>query len=223
MLLVDLEGSLKHLPREGELYGNSLKRGGLDDLATSKNIADHEAVKKLKEDLVWEPNDLEVVAQAETSKNEFQTDLDKPEISIEEKDYNLAENVDTWADFLYTRYHSRTVNIVKQYRHDNEKQSLDTFTRGVELWKTEEFEENFCDSIRQYVEECDFLQGFQTIFDSFNGFSGLATKCLEHMNDEYGKANMAVPVYSPKDILYENAGELVLIFNMFFYRNYTYV
>ncbi|XP_065366308.1 protein misato [Calliphora vicina] len=207
LLLVDLEGSLKHLPREGELYGNSLKRGGLDDLAQAENVTEHEAVKKLREDLVWQPTDLEVVAQPETSRNEFQADLDKPEISIEEKEYNLAENVDTWADFLYARYHPRTVNIVHQYRHDTEKQTLDTFSRGTELWQSEEFEEDFCDRIRQYVEECDFLQGFQTIFDSFNGFSGLATKCLEHLNDEYGKANMAVPVYSPNNMLYENADE----------------
>lgn len=206
--MVDLEGSLKHLPREGELYGNSLKRGGLNDLDNSENVAEHEAVKKLKEDLPYESTDLEVVAQPESSKNEFQVDLDKPEISIEEKDYNLAESVDNWADFLYARYHPRTVNIVKQYRHSSEKQTLDTFSRGIELWQTEEFEEEFSDRIRQYVEECDFMQGFQTIFDSFNGFSGLATKCLEHLNDEYGKANMAVPVYSPKNVLYENAGEL---------------
>lgn len=206
--MVDLEGSLKHLPREGELYGNSLKRGGLNDLDNSENVAEHEAVKKLKEDLPYESTDLEVVAQPESSKNEFQADLDKPEISIEEKDYNLAESVDNWADFLYARYHPRTVNIVKQYRHSSDKQTLDTFSRGIELWQTEEFEEEFSDRIRQYVEECDFMQGFQTIFDSFNGFSGLATKCLEHLNDEYGKANMAVPVYSPKNVLYENAGEL---------------
>lgn len=206
--MVDLEGSLKHLPREGELYGNSLKRGGLNDLDNSENVAEHEAVKKLKEDLPYESTELEVVAQPESSKNEFQVDLDKPEISIEEKDYNLAESVDNWADFLYARYHPRTVNIVKQYRHSSEKQTLDTFSRGIELWQTEEFEEEFSDRIRQYVEECDFMQGFQTIFDSFNGFSGLATKCLEHLNDEYGKANMAVPVYSPKNVLYENAGEL---------------
>lgn len=210
MLLVDLEGSLKHLPREGELYGNTLKRGGLDDIVKSENIAQHQDIKKLKEDLVWQADDLEVVPQPETSKNQFQLDIDNPEINIKEKDYNLAENVDSWADFLYARYHPRTMNIIKQYRHDREKQTLDTFSRGIELWQAEEFRDDFYDRIRQYVEECDFMQGFQTIFDSFNGFSGLATKCLEHINDEYGKANMAFPVYSPKILQYEKAGTFSL-------------
>lgn len=210
MLMVDLDCSLKHLPREGELYGNCLKRGGHDDLFKSENADEHEVVKKLKEDLAWQSADVKVVAQPETSKHQFQSDLDKPEVSIDDKDYNLADNVDTWADFLYARYHPRTMNIVKQYRHDPEKQTFDTFSRGVQLWESAEFEDDFCDRIRQYVEECDFLQGFQTFFDSFNGFSGLATQCLKHLNDEYGKANMAVPVYTPKNMLYENAGKKFL-------------
>lgn len=207
MLLVDLEGSLKHLPREGELYGSSLKRASFEDHAKTKNADEIDAVKKLKEDLAWQGESVEVVAEEQIPKTEFQADLEKAEINIEEKDYNLAENVDSWADFLYARYHPRTVNIIRQYRHDSEKQTLDTYSRGAELWQTDQFEDEFSDRIRQYVEECDFLQGFQTIFDSFNGFSGLATKCLEHINDEYGKANLVVPVYTPRNCLYENAGQ----------------
>ncbi|XP_013111049.2 protein misato [Stomoxys calcitrans] len=211
LLLVDLEGSLKHLPREGELYGNSLKRDSHLNLLRSKDAKEAaeepEAVKKLKEDLAWHSSEVEIVAQEEAKKHEFQSDLDNASTSVEEKDYNLADNVDSWVDFLYGRYHPRTVHVVNEFRHNPERQTLDTNTSGVQLWKTEQFEDDFCDRIRQYVEECDFLQGFQTLFDSFNGFSGLATQCMEHLNDEYGKANLAVPIYSPKNVLYENADE----------------
>lgn len=143
MLLVDLEGSLKHLPREGELYGNTLKRGGQDDLLKSENPIEHQSVKKLKEDLVWQPSSMEVVAQPETSKHQFQRDLDEPETNIYDKEYNLAENVNTWADFLYARFHPRTVNILKQFTHDTETQTFDTYSCGVQMWKSEEFEEDF--------------------------------------------------------------------------------
>lgn len=206
---MDLEGSLKHLPREGELYGNSLKRGSHLNLSPHGDAAaeEPEAVKKLKEDLAWQPSQVEIVAEKEADKHEFQTDLDNAASGIEEKDYNLSDNVDSWADFLYGRFHPRTVHVVKEYNHNPDKQTFDTFNCGVQLWRTEQFEDEFCDRIRQYVEECDFLQGFQTLFDSFNGFAGLATQCMEHLNDEYGKANLAVPVFSPKSMLYENADE----------------
>ncbi|XP_017476118.1 PREDICTED: protein misato isoform X1 [Rhagoletis zephyria] len=200
LLLVDLDGSLKHLPREGELYGNSIKRTPHSD-ANSED-----AVKKIKEDLQNMSTDLEVVQQPQAPKHEFQKDLENPVVNIQEKEYNLTDDVETWTDYLYARYHPRTVNVVNEYKHEAEKQTFDTFASGVQLWKTEKFEDEFCDKIRQYVEECDFLQGFQTLFDCFNGFSGLATECLEHLNDEYGKANFAIPVYSPRNTLFKNAG-----------------
>uniref|UniRef100_T1GRN5 DML1/Misato tubulin domain-containing protein n=1 Tax=Megaselia scalaris TaxID=36166 RepID=T1GRN5_MEGSC len=126
---------------------------------------------------------------------------------MEEKEYKLNENVKTWTDFLYSRYHPRSINIVRDYKHSDEKESLDTFSNGKSLWKTDLFEDEFCDRIRQYVEECDFLQGFQNIFDISNGFSGLSMNCMEYLNDEYAKSILAIPVFSPKNVIYENADE----------------
>lgn len=200
LLLVDLDGSLKHLPREGELYGNSIKR-------TTEGVESIDDVKKIKAELENMSTDVEVVEQPHASKHDFQKDLEDPVIDIQEKNYDLADNVDTWTDYLYARYHPRTVNIVNDYKHSTEKQTFDTYACGVQLWKTEQFEDEFCDKIRQYVEECDFLQGFQTLFDCFNGYSGLATACMEYLNDEYGKANFALPVYSPRNTPFENADE----------------
>ncbi|XP_037934888.1 protein misato-like [Teleopsis dalmanni] len=201
LLLVDLDGALKHLPREGELYGN-FKRPTKNENTDDEDVS----VKKLKDNINW-PDNVELWEKSEIEKNSFQKDLDNPEASIEKTNYNLVENVESWADFLYARYHPRTVNVVNNFKHSVDKQTFDTYSCGVELWKTEQFSDDFCDKIRQYVEECDYLQGFQTVFDCYNGFSGLASKCLEYINDEYTKANFVVPVYSPKNILFENADE----------------
>lgn len=43
------------------------------------------------------------------------------------------------------------------------------------------------------------------LFDSTNGFSGLASKCLDHLSDEYSKTNFTVPVFSPKPLNFRNA------------------
>jgi len=194
-----LDGSLKHLSKEGELYGNTVKR-------TTEGSTNQENLSKIIED---DPflNDVEIVDEPVIEKNEFQTDLDTYQNTFADKEYNLSESVESWADYIYPRFHPRTVNIVNQYKHSNEKQTLDTYCCGLDVWKSELFEEEFCDKIRQYVEECDYLQGFQNIFDAYNGFSGLAMKCLEHVNDEYSKSSFVLPVFAPKNILFENCGK----------------
>lgn len=203
MLLVELDGALGHLPKEGELYGHSIKRSA----NTQENSSDA-TIEKLKEDYEFKDDETEMEIKAEipAKKCRFQEDLDNPTIDIESKDYKLVETVQNWPDFLYTRYHPRTINIINDFKYEPDKQTFDTHSLGEQLWKTEQFEDEFCDKIRQYVEECDFMQGFQTIFDSFNGHGGLATQCMTYLNEEYGKANFAVPVYMPSNILYDKAG-----------------
>lgn len=144
-----MEGSLKHLSEEGELYTDSVKRGVPEE---------SNSIKKFKEDVKWTASDIEVVSAPATPKHQFQKDLDDPTINIHEKEYKLCDNVETWADFLYSRYHPRTVNVINEYKYSPDKESFDTFSNGVSIWKAERFEDEFCDKIRQYVEECDSLQ-----------------------------------------------------------------
>lgn len=43
------------------------------------------------------------------------------------------------------------------------------------------------------------------LFDCTNGFTGLASKCLDHLNDEYSKTNFTIPIFSPKPQNFRNA------------------
>lgn len=193
---MDLAGSLKHLPEDGALYTPTTSQSNGDVLSSIRN------------DILWEEDGIEVVHNdPEIERPEFQTDLDDPDVDMTEKEYKLSENVNTWTDFLYSRYHPRSINVVKDYKHSDEKESLDTFSNGKMLWRTDLFQEEFSDRIRQYVEECDFLQGFQNVFDISNGFSGLSMSCMEHLNDEYSKSILAVPVFTPRTAMFENADE----------------
>jgi Tubulin domain len=76
----------------------------------------------------------------------------------ETKQYNLDDCVDTWSDFLRTRYHPRSINIIKEYERGHETSQFDAFPQGTALWKTDLFEDSFADGIRRYAEECDNLQ-----------------------------------------------------------------
>lgn len=50
--------------------------------------------------------------------------------------------------------------------------------------------DNFEDKLRYYSEECNRLQGFQIMADSFNGFGGMTNKCLDMITEEYAKRNV---------------------------------
>lgn len=106
-------------------------------------------------------------------------DLDNPSEETEEaaKNVNFENNVNKWVDYLVPRFHPRTVNVVKQYTHESPNQSFDIFTYGRNVWNTESFSEDFTDKIRNYVEECDLIQGFQVLQIFFKRFFQIQFIC----------------------------------------------
>lgn len=205
LLSVDLAGTLAHLPVAGELYGNFVQRDvELLPLGTGEEL--EKARKRAEESGVSASQQLNVVEQPQAAISEYQRDLLKNAV-VPEKNYQLAETVSSWADFLYARYHPRTLNVLPGLVRDPEVQCLGTYSAGTELWQGAAFNEEFCDRIRLYVEECDGLQGFHVLHDIDDGFAGLAGKCLEHLNDEYGRASFVLPLHYPRNTSYAQAGE----------------
>ncbi|XP_057656516.1 protein misato isoform X1 [Diorhabda carinulata] len=174
LLLVDLQNSLGSLPEQGDLY---------------EPIPDCS-----KENVIWEENSIEVQAGPSKIKNKFKRDLEDPiqSTNVLTKNYNLEETVNVWSDFLYARFHPRTVEVVKQYQHCNENTPFDVFPLGNAVWKTRQFTEDFTDKIRNYIEECDNFQGFHFLTDCTNAFSGMTSSCLEYIRDEYDRKSVLV-------------------------------
>lgn len=174
LLLVDLQNSLGSLPEQGDLY---------------EPIPDYS-----KQNVIWEENLLEVQAGPSKTKNKFRHDLEDPLQSgkVSTKNYDLDETVNVWSDFLYARFHPRTVEVVKQYQHCNENTPFDAFPLGNDVWKTRQFSEDFTDKIRNYIEECDNFQGFHFLTDCTNAFSGMTSSCLEYIRDEYDRKSVLV-------------------------------
>ncbi|CAK1604440.1 unnamed protein product [Parnassius mnemosyne] len=169
LLLADLKAALKTLPASG----------GLPD-------------ENIQEDFHW--NAIEKIQEPKAEKNEFLRDIDtKAASDVISKKYTLENDISTWTDYLYTRLHSRSINIIKDYQHGNENVSFDLYHTGKSIWE-QEFGETFSDKIRKYVEECDSMQGFQVNFDCTDGFSGLALSSIEHLVDEYSKPILAHPI-----------------------------
>lgn len=185
MLLVDLKGTLKYMPEAGNLYtSNPLE---LNNPANS-------VLDQVRASIPWDDDNIEVMESEEAQVPEYQKDL-QAGANGDDKSYNLKDNITNWPDFMYTRYHPKSINIVKSYEHDEQFSSLDTFTAGIALWDSAHFEDEFCDNIRSNMEECNHCQGFQTLFDVVDGFSGVSIKCLEFLEDEYSKSILALPLF----------------------------
>lgn len=189
MLLVDLKGSLKYIPEEGNLYASN---------QLELNNPENKVLDQVRGTFAWDDEEkIEVMESEQVPMTSYQKALNETGIA-DAHEFNLKETISNWPDFMYTRYHPRSINIVKKFEYHEDTSTLDTFTAGRDLWSDSSFEDDFCDKIRSYVEECDHCQGFQTFFDSVDGFSGLSIKSMEHLQEEYGKSILAIPLIPPR-------------------------
>ena len=196
MLLVDLKGTLKYIPEAGNLYTSP---------QLALNNPENPLVEQLRSSIQWD-DEIEVMETEPEKVPEYQQDLELNG-AAGNKIYNLKETISNWPDFMFTRYHPKSINIVKEYEYADDITSLDTYTAGMKLWESPHFEDEFCDNIRSYMEECNNCQGFQTMFDVVDGFSGLTIKCLEYLEDEYSKSVFALPLFPSKLKLFNSADE----------------
>uniref|UniRef100_A0A8I6AIT8 Misato mitochondrial distribution and morphology regulator 1 n=1 Tax=Rattus norvegicus TaxID=10116 RepID=A0A8I6AIT8_RAT len=99
---------------------------------------------------------------------------------------NGKENsIKVWSDFLRVHLHPRSICVIQKYNHDGETGRLEAFGQGESVLKEPRYLEELEDRLHFYVEECDYLQGFQILCDLHDGFSGVGAKTAELLQDEY--------------------------------------
>ncbi|KAM7318456.1 hypothetical protein ACRRTK_023193 [Alexandromys fortis] len=99
---------------------------------------------------------------------------------------NGKENsIRVWSDFLRVHLHPRSICVIQKYNHDGETGRLEAFGQGEGILKEPRYLEELEDRLHFYVEECDYLQGFQILCDLHDGFSGVGAKTAELLQDEY--------------------------------------
>ncbi|KAM6365248.1 protein misato homolog 1 isoform 2-T2 [Pluvialis apricaria] len=94
-------------------------------------------------------------------------------------------SVQAWSDYLSVRLHPKSIYVIRQYMHDGDCGCLEAFGQGESLLQDPGCIEELEDRLHFYVEECDYLQGFQVLCDLHNGFSGVGAKVTELLCDEY--------------------------------------
>lgn len=185
MLLVDRSAYLKYFNDDGNLY---------NDLNSLKLIEDNS------------DENIEKIESEVEKPHEFQADLAAGQVT-QDKVYDFKDSIRNWPDFMYARYHWRSLNDLKKYVHNEPSHAIDTFSSGETIWDSNGFQDDYCDKIRTYIEECNRSQGFQVLFDAYDGFAGLSVKCLEHLQDEYSKPSLSFPVFAPIVENFANADE----------------
>ncbi|XP_068851462.1 protein misato homolog 1 isoform X2 [Aphelocoma coerulescens] len=96
-------------------------------------------------------------------------------------------SVRLWSDYLNVHLHPKSVYVIRQYLHDGDCGCLEAFGQGESLLQDPACVEELEDRLHFYVEECDYLQGFQVLCDLHNGFSGVGAKVTELLHDEYSR------------------------------------
>ncbi|KAM6229304.1 protein misato homolog 1 isoform 3-T3 [Spheniscus humboldti] len=94
-------------------------------------------------------------------------------------------SVQVWSDYLNVHLHPKSIYVIHQYMHDGDCGCLEAFGQGERLLQDPGCVEELEDRLHFYVEECDYLQGFQVLCDLHNGFSGVGAKVTEMLYDEY--------------------------------------
>ncbi|KAJ0054917.1 hypothetical protein NL108_007121 [Boleophthalmus pectinirostris] len=189
---MDLKGSLRSLRQEGSLYDP-----GKDTSAVTweGDLTMHKESPPQKNSFLEDLDKLdkgEILAEAGFSSSHPQFSAPAPvsvntvnsQLSRLQKSYRLEGSVKVWSDFLRIHLHPRTISVIHQYNHDGEAHRLEAFGQGEALLQGSVLED-LEDRLHFFVEECDYLQGFQVFCDLADGFSGLGSKVMEMLQDSY--------------------------------------
>uniref|UniRef100_A0A672JW99 Protein misato homolog 1 n=1 Tax=Sinocyclocheilus grahami TaxID=75366 RepID=A0A672JW99_SINGR len=198
LIAMDLKGSLQTLRKEGSLY-----EGTEDENTTftwEGQIMTHKESPPTKNAFLQQLDSLDaggLLAELDFTSSSSAVEhlsgagagvaMETVNSRLErmQKSYWLEGSVRVWSDFLRIHLHPRTVSVINQYNHDGEAERLEVFGQGEALLKGPVLED-LEDRLHFFVEECDYLQGFQVLCDLADGFSGLGSKVTELLQDSYG-------------------------------------
>ncbi|XP_054461632.1 protein misato homolog 1 [Anoplopoma fimbria] len=192
LIAMDLKGSLRTLRQEGSLYdpGKDTSASTWDgsimmhkESPPQKNLFLEDLDKLDKGEIIYE-DDINSSPQPRHS-GAVSVDTVNSQLARVLKGYRLEGSVKVWSDFLRIHLHPRTISVIHQYNHDGEAHRLEAFGQGDALLQGSVLEQ-LEDKLHFFVEECDYLQGFQVFCDLADGFAGLGSKVTEMLRDSYG-------------------------------------
>ncbi|TKS88752.1 Protein misato -like protein 1 [Collichthys lucidus] len=192
LIAMDLKGSLRTLRQEGSLYDAEEETPAV---TWDGSLMRHEESPPVKNTFLKDLDKLErgeILTEADFYSNSqpscsaaVSVDTVNSQLARRQRGYRLEGSVKVWSDFLRIHLHPRTISVIHQYNHDGEAHRLEAFGQGEALLQGSVLED-LEDRLHFFVEECDYLQGFQVFCDLADGFAGLGSKVTEMLQDSYG-------------------------------------
>ncbi|XP_060066372.1 protein misato homolog 1-like [Ylistrum balloti] len=214
LVALDLKGSLNTLKQEGNLYDHrhqeEIQWTGDVTLHQEDNIEKNPYLVDLeKEEQVYmkgtagsnnSQESIEDVEVKDTGSEDREKKQKPSDAGCGNQFYKLDESVNVWSDYLRTFLHPKSIHIVEQYRHKNDLQPFDIYGCGQEVMSDYETRVDIEDRLHFFIEECDHLQGFQVLLDTFDGFGGLGSHVLQHLEDEYSSKGIFTFAVTPNNL-----------------------
>ncbi|KAI7798555.1 Protein misato-like protein 1 [Triplophysa rosa] len=189
LIAMDLKGSLQTLPQEGRLYEPESKAAAC---TWDGQITTHRESPASRNSFLRDLDSLDSASflapdrcSVTSAESAVATETINDILERIQKSYRLEGSVRVWSDFLRIHLHPRTISVINQFNHDGESERLEVFGQGTVLLQGSVLED-LEDRLHFFVEECDYLQGFQLFCDLTDGFSGLGSKVTEMLQDSYG-------------------------------------
>ncbi|ESO92553.1 hypothetical protein LOTGIDRAFT_120630 [Lottia gigantea] len=172
LVCIDLKGSLNTLSKDGGLYGDDNE----EEVKWCEDVTLHEAGTGYKN---------EYLTDLEQEESVLISDKEENNVCSGQKYYNLDKDVTVWSDYLKTYLHPKTLHIINDYMLGDTERPFNVFGMGEEIFSKPETFEDVEDRIRFFVEDCDLLQGFHCLVDTYDGFGGVASTYLQYLQDEF--------------------------------------
>ncbi|KAI9552609.1 hypothetical protein GHT06_020476 [Daphnia sinensis] len=100
-----------------------------------------------------------------------------------------------WKALLNNKLHPKSLSTLNNIQCVNAGETFNLFSQGMACLEKEDDLEYIENQIRFFVEESDYFQGFNMLFDADNGFGGVASKLLQLIKQEYStKTTFTVPL-----------------------------
>jgi len=202
LLAIDLKGSLGTLPELGDLYHkhtvpklSTLNWYGEASVLKEEPPKKNAFLKELGGDAEQDV-DKDADEMIETEDNGTKSKKSKASSTL----YNLDSDVGYWSDYLYARFHPKSILVMDDFQHENTTHPFDCYGLGQQVWEEHHHRlgDEVEDRLRFFAEECDNLAGFQVLADAGTGFGGLNAKLVDLLADDYSsKSVLSVPLIPP--------------------------
>lgn len=201
LVLFDLKGSLQTLKQEGSLYDNNtqeeIKWGGDVNLHQSESIPKNQYLRDLQNE---EQRNVDKEDVEREKIRDYVSSQTKEDEIFGRKFYDLDDSVNVWSDFLKVYLHPKSTHIISEYTKDSEIDKFDIYGCGNSVLSNYERRSEIEDRIHFFTEECDSLQGFHILMDTYDGFGGLGASLLEYLKDEFDSKSLFTFGLTPANV-----------------------